>query len=46
MTAITPVTHVSIAEALSAPAAAKPSSSGFGAVLNQAIQQVEGGVGI
>ncbi len=45
MTPITPVAHVPMAEALSAPAAATApsgSSGEFGAVLNQAIQHVEG----
>jgi flagellar hook-basal body complex protein FliE len=42
MTPITPIAHVPLAESLSTTAAAKSSPGGFGAVLNEAIQQVEG----
>ena len=43
MTPIAPISHVPMAEALTAPSAAsKPAASGFGTMLDNAIQQVEG----
>jgi flagellar hook-basal body complex protein FliE len=43
VTAITPISNISVAEAISSAAAPKQAAgSGFGAVLNNAIQQVEG----